>query len=152
MDAPKGGDLVPGLLLGIGLGGFIDGIVLHQILQWHHMLTSEGCCPDTTVAGLEDNTLADGLFHLFAWLAVVAGVVLLGRRAREGVRPNGARLAGLAIAGWGIFNLVEGVVDHHVLGLHHVKAGRAEWAFDLGFLVLGAALLAGGLALARTRA
>jgi uncharacterized membrane protein len=32
----------PGILLGIGLGGFVDGIVLHQILQWHHMLTSEG--------------------------------------------------------------------------------------------------------------
>jgi uncharacterized membrane protein len=27
------------LLLGIGLGGFFDGIVLHQILQWHHMLS-----------------------------------------------------------------------------------------------------------------
>jgi uncharacterized membrane protein len=32
----------PGILLGIGLGGFVDGILLHQILQWHHMLTSEG--------------------------------------------------------------------------------------------------------------
>jgi uncharacterized membrane protein len=28
-----------GLLFGIGLGGFLDGIVLHQILQWHHMLS-----------------------------------------------------------------------------------------------------------------
>ena len=28
-----------GLLYGLGLGGFIDGIVLHQILQWHHMVT-----------------------------------------------------------------------------------------------------------------
>ena len=53
----------PGILLGIGLGGFVDGIVLHQILQWHHMLTSEGDYPPTTVAGLETNTLWDGLFH-----------------------------------------------------------------------------------------
>jgi len=29
-----------GIYLGAGLGGFVDGIVLHQILQWHHMLTS----------------------------------------------------------------------------------------------------------------
>src|SRR3954447_23051246 len=43
----------PGLLLGIGLGGFVDGILLHQILQWHHMLTSTGSYPMTTVAGLE---------------------------------------------------------------------------------------------------
>jgi len=49
-----------GILLGIGFGGFVDGIVLHQILQWHHMLTSEGSYPATTVAGLEANTLADG--------------------------------------------------------------------------------------------
>ncbi len=38
---------LPGLLLGIGLGGFVDGIVLHQILQWHHMLTDEGSFPRT---------------------------------------------------------------------------------------------------------
>jgi nucleoside-diphosphate kinase len=31
----------PGILLGIGLGGFVDGIVLHQMLQWHHMLTGD---------------------------------------------------------------------------------------------------------------
>ncbi|TIP73091.1 MAG: DUF2243 domain-containing protein, partial [Mesorhizobium sp.] len=28
-----------GILLGLGLGGFFDGIVLHQLLQWHHMAT-----------------------------------------------------------------------------------------------------------------
>src|SRR4051794_35429080 len=31
---------LPGTILGVGLGGFVDGILLHQILQWHHMLTS----------------------------------------------------------------------------------------------------------------
>jgi uncharacterized membrane protein len=138
-------------MLGIGLGGFIDGIILHQILQWHHMLTSEGCCPKKTVAGLEDNTLADGLFHAFAWLMVVVGTVLLWRRARAGARPDGRRLVGLALAGWGLFNLVEGLVDHQLLGLHHVKPGDAGWAFDAGFLVLGACLLVGGAALARVR-
>jgi Predicted membrane protein (DUF2243) len=51
-------------IMGLGLGGFIDGIVLHQILQWHHMLTDTGDHPSNTVAGLEANTLADGFFHL----------------------------------------------------------------------------------------
>src|SRR5215212_10407320 len=32
----------PGVVLGLGLGGFVDGIVLHQVLQWHHMRTGEG--------------------------------------------------------------------------------------------------------------
>jgi uncharacterized membrane protein len=39
--------LSPGVLIGFGVGGFVDGIVLHQILQWHHMLTSAGYRPTT---------------------------------------------------------------------------------------------------------
>jgi uncharacterized membrane protein len=35
--------------MGIGFGGFIEGIVLHQILQWHHMLSHEESTK--TVAG-----------------------------------------------------------------------------------------------------
>ncbi len=33
---------LPATILGVGLGGFVDGIVLHQVLQWHHMLSSTG--------------------------------------------------------------------------------------------------------------
>ena len=40
--------LSAGVLFGLGLGGFFDGIVLHQILQWHHMLTSAGYPPTTS--------------------------------------------------------------------------------------------------------
>ena len=75
----------PGILLGIGLGGFVDGIVLHQLLQWHHMLISEGSYPQTTVAGLETNTLWDGIFHASTWIAVAAGIYIFG-----GARPIGA--------------------------------------------------------------
>ncbi len=54
---------LPAAFLGVGLGGFFDGIVLHQILQWHHMLTSTGDYPATTVRGLEVNTLWDAYFR-----------------------------------------------------------------------------------------
>lgn len=143
---------VPGVLLGLGLGGFVDGIVLHQILQWHHMLTSEGSYPQTTVAGLEANTLADGLFHASTWILAAVGVWLLWGAARThgGVGP-GRVLAGWMLVGWGLFNLVEGIVDHHILGIHHVRAGENELAWDLGFLALGAALLVGGWLLTRDR-
>jgi uncharacterized membrane protein len=137
------------LFLGVGLGGFVDGIVLHQILQWHHLLTSTGDHPATTVAGLEANTLADGLFHLATWVATVAGLYGLWRRQRAGERAPGRVLAGLMLAGWGAFNLVEGTIDHHLLGIHHVRTGDGQAVADLAFLALGAALLAGGLALAR---
>jgi uncharacterized membrane protein len=140
---------VAGLLLGIGLGGFADGIVLHQILQWHHMLTDYGDAtyPATTVAALRENTLWDGLFHAATWVASLAGLFMLWRAGR-GFREPASALVGLMLAGWGAFNLVEGVVDHHVLTIHHVRddvANPLPW--DLGFLAFGAVLLVAGVAL-----
>jgi uncharacterized membrane protein len=143
---------VAGLLLGIGLGGFVDGIVLHQILQWHHMLTSEGCCSATNVAGLEDNTLADGLFHAATWICVAVGLYLLWRETAPGKAWSGRQMVGLLLVGWGAFNLVEGLVDHHILGVHHVRSGDSETLYDLAFLGFGALLVGAGLALRRSAA
>ena len=72
-----------GLLFGLGLGGFFDGIVLHQMLQWHHMMTSAGY-PPASVANLEFNTLLDGLFHVATYVFIVAGLLLLWRGAQQG--------------------------------------------------------------------
>src|SRR4051812_23433783 len=110
-----------GILLGLGLGGFFDGIVLHQILQWHHMLTSAGY-PADSVPNLQLNTLLDGLFHAATYLFVAAGIVVLWRHARlRHVRWSTRLLAGTMLMGFGIFNVVEGIVDHHLLGIHHVN-------------------------------
>ena len=68
-------------MLGLGLGGFFDGIVLHQLLQWHHMLTSAGY-PADSLRNLQINTLADGLFHASTYILVVWGLILLWRKAR----------------------------------------------------------------------
>ena len=49
--------------------------------------------------------------------------------------------------GFGIFNLVEGIIDHQILGIHHVNetVARPYWIYwDMGFLVWGAAMLVGG--------
>lgn len=142
-----------GLLLGIGLGGFFDGIVLHQILQWHHMLSSHGDYPVTTVAGLEVNTRWDGLFHATTYVAVVVGVALLWRAARLPHAPWSTRLlVGLLLMGWGTFNLVEGVINHGILGIHHANETVPEdqWVWwDVGFLLWGAAMLIGGWSVAR---
>ena len=50
-------------LLGIGLGGFADGILLHQILQWHNMLSSR--VAPTDLIAMKYNMVWDGLFHAF---------------------------------------------------------------------------------------
>jgi uncharacterized membrane protein len=148
----EGFPIFAGLLLGLGLGGFFDGIVLHQVLQWHHMLTSAGY-PADSVPNLEINTLWDGLFHAGTYLLVLLGLVVLWRRAhRPHGRWSGKLLVGTLLMGFGMFNLVEGLVDHHLLGLHHVNetVPREQWIWwDLGFLLWGAAMLGGGWALLR---
>ena len=124
--------------------------MLHQILQWHHMLTSEGSYSPDTVAGLETNTLWDGLFHASTWLAVSAGLYLLWRRSSEWRWAlSGRALIGWMLVGWGLFNLVEGVVDHHILTVHHVREGEHELVYDLGFLFFGAVLCFVGWMVAR---
>jgi uncharacterized membrane protein len=145
------GIAVPAALLGVGLGGFVDGIVLHQILQWHHMVSPAEGYPATTVRGLEVNTLWDGLFHAVAYLFVLAGLVLLGRRHRGpgSTAASSGEILGWALVGWGVFNLVEGIINHHLLGIHHVRSGPHQLAYDLGFLALGVSLLLVGWLLAR---
>jgi uncharacterized membrane protein len=136
-----------GILFGLGLGGFFDGIVLHQILQWHHMLTSAGY-PADNLANLEFNIVWDGIFHASTYVFVAIGLAILWRTARkEHIRWAGRLLPGAILVGFGIFNLVEGLIDHQLLGLHHVNetVPREQWIYwDLGFLVWGAAMLAGG--------
>jgi uncharacterized membrane protein len=140
------------ILLGLGLGGFVDGIVLHQILQWHHMLTSAGF-PATTVGNLRLNTVADGLFHVATWILTVAGIALLwGAARRRHVRWPAKLLWSGALIGWGAFNVVEGLVDHQMLGIHHVNetAPLDQWIWwDIGFLAWGVVMLVVGSALLR---
>jgi uncharacterized membrane protein len=154
-DTPSSDERFPlaaGVFLGLGLGGFFDGIVLHQVLQWHHMVSSAGYPPDT-VANLELNTLLDGLFHATTYIFVVVGLFLLWRRAHTKHVWWSTRLfLGSLLLGFGIFNVVEGMVDHHLLGLHHVNetVPQAQWIYwDLGFLIWGAAMIVAGWALIR---
>ena len=144
---------VPATILGVGLGGFADGIVLHQVLQWHHMLSSTDTdrvgirsYPVDTVPGLQMNTLWDGLFHVVTWVAVLTGLALLYTRVTRsrGRLWRSAALWGWALLGWGLFNLVEGIVDHQILGIHHVHGGPHQLAWDLGFLALGAVFVGAG--------
>lgn len=142
-----------GILFGLGLGGFFDGIVLHQLLQWHHMLSSAGY-PPTTVHNLQVDTFWDGVFHALTYVFVVIGLVLLWRAAhRTHIWWSGKMLIGTLLIGFGLFNVVEGIINHHVLQIHHVNetVPPAQWVYwDGGFLLWGAAMLAGGWALLRS--
>lgn len=145
----RGALIAPGVLLGVGLGGFVDGIVFHQLLQWHNLLSSVH--PPIDLVSMKVNMFWDGVFHAFTWLMTAAGVALLWRAGRRPDVPWSSRtfVASLAL-GWGLFNVIEGLIDHQLLALHHVHPGRGQLAWDVGFLLFGAVLaLWGGRQLLR---
>jgi uncharacterized membrane protein len=141
--------IAAGLLLGAGLGGFVDGIVLHQILQWHNMLSAQ--LPPDTLVRAKVNMYWDGVFHAAVWVLTAVGLALLwSATGRADVPRSGRSLGGALLLGWGLFNVVEGIIDHEILGLHHVReyaANKLPW--DLGFLGLGALLVLAGAVLVR---
>jgi uncharacterized membrane protein len=134
------------LLLGAGLGSFLDGIVLHQIAHWHQMLSAR--LPPERVEDMQRNMAADGVFHLFSWALTFAGVLVLWSALRgPGRLPSTRTLFGYLLVGWGGFNIVEGVVNHHLLELHHVRDLPTHIPFyDWAFLILSGALVLIGLA------
>jgi uncharacterized membrane protein len=127
------------IILGIGLGGFIDGIVLHQIMQWHEMLSNK--IPANEYVGKSINMFWDGIFHLFCFLIVLTGIVLLWKLlSRKDVDHSGKLLAGGLLLGWGLFNIVEGIIDHQILKLHNVIEYAAN--HNIGnFTFLGASIV-----------
>ncbi len=137
--------LTAGTVLGVGLGGFADGITLHQIAQWHNM--GSAVLPPTTMDAMSRNMLWDGLFHLAMWVVTLVGVFMLWAAARNRALPESPiSFSGELLFGWGAFNLVEGVVDHHLLEWHHVRdlpvhVPLYDWLFlafaGVGFLLVG---------------
>ncbi len=131
--------IIAGIVLGLGLGGFIDGILLHQLLQWHHMLSN--IRPLTNVANQDLNMVWDGLFHALDWLLTVVGIILLWRAGgRDDVPWSSQTFVGSILIGAGLFDVIEGLIDHQILGIHHVKPGPNQLAWDLGFIAFGGLL------------
>ena len=132
-----------GTVIGIGMGGFVDGILFHQIFQFHNMLSAR--IPTDTLVGAKVNMVWDGLFHAAVWIATAAGIAMLWRAIkRDDVLLSDRALLGSMLLGFGLFNLVEGLIDHHLLGIHHVyeRMGLSIW--DHIFLASGVALIATG--------
>ncbi len=127
--------------LGIGIGGMLDGTVLHQILQWHEMLSNK--LPPFTLLNKSVNMFWDGIFHFFCFIIILIGIVMLSKVAFDKNETKGwGKVTGGLLLGWGIFNVVEGLIDHQILKLHNVKETSA--AVDLwnyGFLMISILLI-----------
>jgi uncharacterized membrane protein len=142
------------ILIGIGLAGLIDIIIFHEILQWHHT-ASHKIIPNT-MESLQMNIAYDGVFLAFSLIITISGIVLLwyasSSNGKNTILSKKWLFVGLVFVGLGGFNTVEGVVNHHILEMHHVIDVADPFAFDLAFLIVGglAFLVAGGI-LVRTQ-
>jgi uncharacterized membrane protein len=138
--------------IGIGMGGFVDGITFHQLLQAHNMLSAKypttGLEAERLVVNLEINMFWDGLFHAFTWVMTAIGLAMLWNAVRRPDVPLSTKtFVGSLALGWGLFNFVEGIIDHHVLHIHHVTETHDHLVWDLAFLASGLLLIGIGWAL-----
>jgi len=107
-----------GYALGFGLGGFFDGILLHQVLQWHHLLSGiEEARQDIRVL-----ILADGAFHVLMYVVTGIGLWLLWRGRQEFSAPGAdRRLFANALIGFGFWHVLDSVLSHWILGIHRIR-------------------------------
>jgi uncharacterized membrane protein len=110
-----------------------------------------GRLPKDSVANVEINMFWDGIFHSSTWAATLLGVWMLWQAARvPNVVWSGRVFGGALFLGWGLFNLVEGILNHHVLHLHHVVEQRGESIYDLLFLLSGVIFIVCGVVAIRS--
>lgn len=77
----------------------------------------------------------DGYFHLAVWIMTLIGLGMLwGAGSRKDVAWSGKTFLGSLILGWGLFNLIEGIINHQLPGIHNVYEytdNKLSW--NLGF-------------------
>lgn len=90
-----------GIVLGVGLGGSVDGIILHQIMQWHNM--GSAVLPPTTLDAMAQNVAWQGMFHAATLVVTLIGVLMLWSDGAAGLSPRRLSvLIGQMI--WGLFS------------------------------------------------
>lgn len=140
-----------GFILGVALGGFFDGILLHQILQWHHLLS---LVPGEALRDIRTQIFADGAFHVAMYVVAAVGLWLLwrGRAGFEGAGSD-LRLLGSAVLGFSIWQFADVVLFHWILGIHRIRVDVPNpLAWDIGWMVIfGVPTLILGLWLVRRR-
>jgi uncharacterized membrane protein len=106
--------------------------------------------PPDTLVNAKTNMVWDGLFHALTWVATAISIGMLWQAVkRRDVPLSGHTFFGSLVLGWGVFNLVEGIIDHYILGIHHVVELRGLSVYDHLFLASGALFILTGWAFIR---
>lgn len=133
-----------GYLLGFALGGFFDGILLHQVLQWHHLLTAVERPP---FKDIKIQLLADGIFHVLMYVIAIVALRSLWKAKQDYAVPNADRmLLANVFIGFGTWHILDGVLSHWILSIHHIRMDSEHvllwdllWFFTFGvaFVLIG---------------
>jgi uncharacterized membrane protein len=130
----RGGLIATAAVLGVGLSGFFDGILLHQILQWHHLLS---LVPGETFREIEVQIFADGAFHVLMYLITAAGLWMLWRRRSALEQAGWPVVAGGGLLGFGLWNVADVGFFHWVLGIHRIRLDVPDpMLYDIGWIVV----------------
>ena len=126
-----------GFLFGIGLIAFLDEVLFHQLLHWHHFYDKS-----TTDVGL----VSDGLFHALSYFATIAGLFMLADLRRRNGFWFKRWLAGILI-GVGAFQLYDGTIQHKIMRLHQIRYVDHVFVYDIIWNVIAAIILLIGIVL-----
>jgi uncharacterized membrane protein len=128
-----------GILVGIGVAGFVDETIFHQLLHWHHFYDRS-----TPTAGL----VSDGVFHALSWFCVVGGLFLLADLRRRAGLVRDRWWAGMLL-GLGGFQLYDGTIQHKLMRLHQIRYHVTIWPYDVAWNLFALLALASALVLYR---
>lgn len=124
-----------GVLFGLGFIAFVDEVIFHQLLRWHHFY-------DKTTSDI--GLISDGLFHAFSWFATIAGIFLLAHIQRTQSFIFQRWLAGLLV-GVGVFQLYDGLIQHKIMRLHQIRYVDNVIVYDIVWNVIAALILVAGV-------
>jgi uncharacterized membrane protein len=124
-----------GIWLGFAMGGFFDGILLHQILQWHHLLSA---IQTGALASLRTQVTIDGWFHALMYVIAALGLWNLYRyRSRTGIAPDFSVIWPRFWMGFGVWHIIDAVFSHWITGIHRIKMDSSmPLAWDLAWVLV----------------
>lgn len=116
-------------LAGFGLAGLFDGILLHRLLGWHHLFgASAGRAP---LWHIRADATFDAAMYFCLLVGITGGIVDRAKLASLHRRC----IAGLLLMGFGVWNVLDAVLVHWLLGLHRLRpAAESPLLWDIGWL------------------